>query len=137
MRLFDRAVAAMDMEAIFLAGAATSCLPKPTTLTLPAVTTTYGTGTYPAVAILTDGDGLPIAGKAVLLDQIAALPYGLIYAQTMAVTDPPAWPDGTPRTTSRPEPTSTASGATSPATTYTPTRPTWRAVSSSTPAARR
>jgi Tol biopolymer transport system component len=85
-QLFNRALSAEELEAIFLSGGTGVCRPAPTTLTIPALTVTYGAGTFPAMAILRDGNGQPLAGKRIRLDQLTVL--GTVdFPTTFAVTD--------------------------------------------------
>jgi hypothetical protein len=87
LQLFDRALEPWELWSIYLSGSHGLCVPAPTTLDVPSpILTTYGAGTYPAVAVLRDGDGQPIAGKPVKLYQ-ETFDYSSSSSTTTLTTD--------------------------------------------------
>jgi hypothetical protein len=88
LQLFDRALGSGEVENIYLSGASGLCAPIPTFLDVPSpITTTYGAGTYPGVAILRDATGQPLAGKTITLYQGVSDLAGEISPTTTKVTD--------------------------------------------------
>jgi hypothetical protein len=88
LQFFDRALSPSDIEYMFLAGASGLCVPQPAFLDVPSpITTTYGAGTYPGVAILRDATGAPLAGKTITLYQRVSETPGQAGQSTTMTTD--------------------------------------------------
>ena len=87
LQFFNRAIGEGEVEHIFLAGASGLCAPVQTVLEVPSIATTYGAGTYPAVAVLRDSNGMPLPGKTLQLEQRAFNVVGQQLASTTMVTD--------------------------------------------------
>jgi hypothetical protein len=86
LQVYDVAVPAGYVEATYLSGAAGVCPPQFTTISVPAASTTFGAGTFPAVAILRDVNGAPLAGKTLTLYHDQVRP-GTPRPTTTVVTD--------------------------------------------------
>ena len=63
LAFFDRALNPTEVEATYLAGTSSMCAPVATVLEVPAVTTTYGAGTYPGLAIFARREGPAARGQ--------------------------------------------------------------------------
>ena len=86
LQLGDRAITAAEVEALYLSGTASACVPSPTSIEVAPISAFYGAGSYRITARLLDAAGEPLAGKPVRLTQ-NIVPYGQMAPAATLVTD--------------------------------------------------